>query len=517
MNDLKPFEVAREALKQLTARKLPPTPANYQLVYNEIAGLANVSSFPGDVLKDIAKAMPAKTPGQEKQRALLEYSIERQNWDGIKRSLIAYGSFTPAPSSESSAGSAAGSSISIAEDVIAPALTNDFLAQIGKLLHYMQPALGNDDDRFTAQTEELIQILSQPEVNVLAAKQALFNYSHKLSFAAEDQFEIKNSLLKLLKLVFENIALLSLDEKWLSGQMNSLIEAASPPLTLRRLGDVENRFRDVIEKQKEVKEKAIAARQEIQDMLASFLAKLSEMATSSGNYQTKLEESSKRIGEAKSIEELSPVIKEITDATKGMSRQTLANKDELSSMREKVGKTEAEIVKLHKELDRVSAQARHDPLTGALNRKGLEEVVDREISIFKRKGNSLSVALLDIDDFKKFNDKLGHDTGDAALSHLAKVARESMRPQDTLARYGGEEFVILMPDTELTQGVEAMTRLQRELTKKFFLAGNEKLLITFSAGVAQLEKGESGKDAIKRADQAMYLAKRAGKNRVLSA
>ena len=92
-----------------------------------------------------------------------------------------------------------------------------------------------------------------------------------------------------------------------------------------------------------------------------------------------------------------------------------------------------------------------------------------------------------------------------------------MRPQDTLARYGGEEFVLLLPDTLLDNGIEAMTRLQRELTRRFFLAGTEKMLITFSAGVAQLGSNESGQEAIRRADQAMYLAKRAGKNRVLGA
>ncbi len=92
-----------------------------------------------------------------------------------------------------------------------------------------------------------------------------------------------------------------------------------------------------------------------------------------------------------------------------------------------------------------------------------------------------------------------------------------MRPQDTLARYGGEEFVILLPDTPLENGIEAMTRLQRELTKRFFLAGTEKILITFSAGVAQVAEGESAPDAMKRADQGMYLAKRSGKNRVVGA
>lgn len=95
--------------------------------------------------------------------------------------------------------------------------------------------------------------------------------------------------------------------------------------------------------------------------------------------------------------------------------------------------------------------------------------------------------------------------------HLASVARELMRSQDSLARYRGEEFVVLLPDTALDAGVEAMTRLQRELSKRFFMAGTEKVLITFSAGVAQLGEQEGAAEAIGRADQAMYLAKRAGK------
>jgi diguanylate cyclase len=200
-----------------------------------------------------------------------------------------------------------------------------------------------------------------------------------------------------------------------------------------------------------------------------------------------------------------------------MASQSKTSGEELQAMRDRALQTDAELVKLHQELDRVSTQARHDPLTGALNRKGLEEAVEREISSVRRKDTPLCMALLDIDNFKKLNDTMGHAAGDSALAHLAQVARESMRPQDTLARYGGEEFVILLPDTPLDKGIEAMTRLQRELTKKFFLSGTEKVLITFSAGVAQLASDETGSDAIRRADKAMYLAKRAGKNRVLGA
>jgi len=100
---------------------------------------------------------------------------------------------------------------------------------------------------------------------------------------------------------------------------------------------------------------------------------------------------------------------------------------------------------------------------------------------------------------------------------LAQVTREVMRPQDLLARYGGEEFVLLLPDTNVESGVAAMTRLQRELTTRFFLQGSEKILITFSAGVAQLHDSETSMDALQRADKSMYLAKRSGKNRVMAA
>lgn len=519
MSDKKPFEIARETLKQLTARKLAPTPLNYQSIYNEIAGIPQVPHFPMDQLRDIARTLPTKTPGQQKQRGLLEYAIDRMNWDGVKAALVAYGGFVPAGSSDAqSSASAPLSAMGSAEvPISAPALTAEFMGQVGRLIEYVQPALGADDERFKEQTSALLAALKDPLSDAVGLKQMLVNYSHRLSFVAEDQAEIRNALLKLLQLVFENVADLSPEEQWLTGQMDALMTAASPPLTLRRLDDVERRLKDVIFKQKEAKERTVVAHNEMRDMLGAFIERLSQMTESTGTFHDELEMSARLIEQAKSITEIAPVLKEVVGATSRMATDSLAVRDELSAMRVHATQTEAELAKLHQELDRVSSEARHDSLTGALNRKGLDEAIERELSTVRRKETPLSVALLDIDNFKKLNDSLGHAMGDNALNHLATVARECMRPQDTLARFGGEEFVVLLPDTPLDKGVEAMTRLQRELTKRFFLAGTEKILITFSAGVAQLEDGESGTEAIRRADQAMYLAKRAGKNRVLGA
>lgn len=517
MSEKKPFEIARETLKQLTVRKLPPTPINYQTLYNEIAGIPQALLFPADALRDIAKALPAKTPGQQKQRSLMEYAIDRLNWEGVKTALVAYGGFVPMTDSSPGGSPVAALAGTPVNGAGAPALTAEFLAQIGRLIEHAQPALGTDDPRFAEQTDSLLKALREPGADVACVKLMLANYSHRLSFAAEDQAEIKKTLLNLLHMVFENIGELSLEEQWMKGQMDALMTASTPPLSLRRLDDVASRLKDVIFKQKDAKERALLAQEEMRQMLATFIDRLSDMARSTGSFHEKLEENARQIEQAKTMAEIAPVLKEVVGATRHLAHQSQSTSDELQAMRERASHTDAELTKLHQELDRVSTQARHDTLTGALNRKGLDEALDRELSSVRRKESPLCMALLDIDNFKKLNDTLGHATGDAALTHLATVARECMRPQDTLARYGGEEFVILLPDTPLDKGIEAMTRLQRELTKKFFLSGTEKVLVTFSAGVAQLVANESGADAIKRADQAMYLAKRAGKNRVLGA
>jgi diguanylate cyclase len=528
MTEKKTFEVARETLKQLTVRKLAPTPLNYQRIYCELAGLPIEPPFPAERLRDIAQALPTKTPGQQKQRGLLESSINKLNWDGVKTALMAYGGFTPSgntnfsPFPDSSPAPLAREPL-VREpflapgSVTAPALTTEFFGQIARLIEYVMPALGSDDDRFQEQTNSLVKALRNPESDAVALKQLIANYGHRMSFVAEDQAEIRLVLLKLLHLIIKNIGELSSDDSWLKGQVDALMTVCVPPITLRRLDEVEVRLKDVIHKQTEAKSRIVLAQKDMREMLAAFIDRLASMTESTSSFHAQMEKSARLIEQAHSITEIAPLLKEVVGATRNIAQDTQAARDTLQGMQKRVAATEAEISKLHQELDRVSSQARHDPLTGALNRQGLEEAVTREVSKFKRMDSPLCVALLDIDNFKRINDTHGHEVGDTALTHLAVVAREVMRPQDSLARYGGEEFVILLPDTVLDKGIEAMTRLQRELTKRIFMTGTDKVLITFSAGVAQLAPGESGAEAIKRADQGMYLAKRAGKNRVLGA
>lgn len=495
--------IARESLKLLSERKLAPTPANYQACYNEIAGLPNVAGFPEAPLRQISQALIAGNPGQLAQLASLDSAITKRSWQEVQAAILGF------------ANSAKLGPPEIGKD--APVLTNGFMTSFASTLENGMSFLVVDDTNFSARLADLLAALRSQTLDIADIEVKLADFSRRLSIASEDQSEIKAMLLKLLNLVLENIGVLSLDDSWLKGQIDELLLAVAPPLTLRRLDDAERRIKEVMSKQSEAKSRSIEAQQELRAMLATFIERLSLMNLSSDVFQNKIEASARKIERVKSIEEMAPLLKEVIEATRTMAEDAKSAHDKLETMQEKVLAIEAELVKLHLELDHASTQARHDPLTDVLNRKGLTEAMAREIASMRRKDTPLSIALLDIDNFKKLNDHLGHEKGDQALQHLVKVARQCMRPVDSLARYGGEEFVILMPDTLLDKGIQAMTRLQRALTKEFFLADGDNVLITFSAGVAQMTAGESGAAAIKRADQAMYLAKRAGKNRVLGA
>ncbi|MEN9866555.1 MAG: hypothetical protein RL748_2145, partial [Pseudomonadota bacterium] len=197
--------------------------------------------------------------------------------------------------------------------------------------------------------------------------------------------------------------------------------------------------------------------------------------------------------------------------------EALRSRDNMVSARQEVDEAESRIHALEAKLQHMSELVREDQLTGSLNRRGLDDVFERETARADRRGTPLCVALLDLDDFKRLNDTLGHQAGDGALKHLVKVVKDTLRSMDVIARFGGEEFVIMLPETTLEAATATMTRLQRELTRHFFMHDNEKVLITFSAGVALRRENEDQASLVGRADKAMYEAKRSGKNRVVVA
>jgi len=168
------------------------------------------------------------------------------------------------------------------------------------------------------------------------------------------------------------------------------------------------------------------------------------------------------------------------------------------------------VTELQREL---AEQARTDSLTGALNRRAIEEAALREMSRSIRQGYMLSTIVLDIDNFKHLNDTRGHAVGDRALQALVSQIKTMMRSQDLLARTGGDEFTILLPDTAVSTGIEAAERVCKSIEDLEISLESGPIKFTVSAGVAQLDPAQGGWEGMmRRADEAMYQAKRNGRN-----
>jgi len=154
-----------------------------------------------------------------------------------------------------------------------------------------------------------------------------------------------------------------------------------------------------------------------------------------------------------------------------------------------------------------------DPLTGLVNRTRFFDLATTEIKRTQRYGRPLAVIMLDIDFFKRINDTYGHETGDAALKRFADLCRTVVREQDITGRLGGEEFAILLPESDPPSALALADRLRATVAGQ--LLENNTMAMTISAGVSEVLPGETAVDAaLSRADQALYAAKRSGRNRV---
>lgn len=399
------------------------------------------------------------------------------------------------------------------------AAVSELVGQLRELLaQSLESTLGAQPE-MTAEIQTLVQqVREAAEYDQISrlAKQ-LRQFWIKLELRGGDKAKIQEGLLRLLRLLAENVGELVADDKWLHGQVATLQAIIAQPLDRRAIADAERNLRDAIIKQSMLNKSLTDAKVTLKSLMTTFIDRLGELTESTGEYHAKIEGYSQKIGRTDNLTELSHILDDIMHDTRVIQASALRSHEELVSARKKVDEAEDRIRRLEQELDQVSELMHEDQLTGALNRRGLDEVLDREVKRADRQHGPISVALLDIDNFKQLNDTFGHLAGDHALVHLTGVIKEALRPTDAVARYGGEEFLVILSNTALEEAMATITRLQRELTKKFFLHNNERMLITFSAGVALRSNEEDAESLIGRADKAMYFAKQTGKNRVVAA
>jgi len=340
---------------------------------------------------------------------------------------------------------------------------------------------------------------------------------YQITLKGDDTSEQLQLLLSLFKLLLENVSSLLDDDNWLRGQVIVIKDLITGEIDHRALLEATKGLKEVIYKQGMLKDSIAQNKVSVKQLMNLFVDRLSVFAHTTGEYHDKITSYSSKITHETSPEEINLVIDNILADTLHVQDQAKQSYDMMLSAQKEVSEAEARVAELEKKLAEMSDQVQKDQLTGSLNRRGLDELLEREGSRADRRKTPLSFGMLDIDNFKKINDTYGHTTGDGALIHLVSIIKKTLRSMDVVARYGGEEFAIIMPETSLKDAADTMMRVQRELTKHFFMAGEERVLITFSAGVAERHPTEDQQTLIIRADKAMYKAKASGKNRVITA
>ncbi|MDR3429083.1 diguanylate cyclase domain-containing protein [Silvimonas sp.] len=588
--NINPTDVARETLKQLSIRRISPTPDHYEEIFHSIAGTPEEERLNplARVLEEKLAQLPRQSPEllrnlDQFRRAIRAGDWERapelifkcvdlqggqaqltRSWadllrefmrqwelrnpayptsrkqDSLEKVLINFGADPAALNekldglvrswTETSGGSI--DSVDPVEEVLPagaiapimevaennPRLANweewrEALAQAldlglaARLTHH--PDLAIDASSLAREVEG---VLTENDLRKFVPRLKKFWIRLELTNGQEER--LCDGLLNLLRLLTDNIGEIIVDEEWVHGQIAVVQNIMSQPLDMRLIYDAEAGLKEVIYKQSVLKQGLREAQTSLKSVLTSFIDRLGTIADSTDQYHTRINRYSDQIERSNNLADLKDVLDNLTQDTRSMKLDVVRTRDELLESRAEADAAQARIQQLENELRSVSEKVREDQLTGALNRRGLEESIVIEAARAQRHGSPLALVLLDLDDFKRLNDSRGHSAGDKALIHLVAVVKSLLRPTDRIARYGGEEFVLLLPETSLTEGSAAMLRLQRELTRRFFLHNNEKILITFSAGVTLLQPGEPGNWAIDRADAAMYRAKKAGKNRV---
>jgi len=518
-----PADIAREAIRQLASRRLPPTPENFRQAYADVSGedILPDAHWP-EVLRPLIKQSDARPSGltQSRKREMLERVMINFGNDSrqLREKLAALArtwSEGVIADMAVDAGRAGSDIVSGGQGAAgAPGGCQPLMRALADNLGLLADACEPRWPDLARRAAELSRAIGGAPGLEAVHYETWSSLWRELLGHVGDDHDLSAGLKRLMGLLFLNIGELVGDEAWLSGQFAAMENLMAGDLQPEALLQAERGLRELAFKQGVLKGSLDEARSRLKTLITTFIDRVGEMSQSADGYQVRIGEYSEKIGQARDIAELGDLMGGLTADVGGLRDALRQNHGELLAARGQAEQAEQRIRALEQELAQVSSLVREDQLTGALNRRGMDEAFSRELARADRLGEPLSIGLLDIDHFKKLNDGLGHQAGDQALRHLARVTRDLLRPTDTLARYGGEEFLILLPNTDITGAERILQRIQRELTRQFFMHDNERVLITFSAGVAQRRDGEPEASLLARADQAMYAAKSHGRNRV---
>ena len=564
--------LAKAALKRLAQDRAEPTPENYRRAYEleagvppEAAGKAEAppSASPpsalvandeawSDILERVVKQLDRSTklwtPARKKDSLQRIFSGSRQNphrlqqrlqqllssWEnnreedgggGPGTDLAGLVASQPAPLDaleplESTRGEAGLPTLSLDAPTV-PSVTDAtdvWPAAVDALTRTAQAALPAAEARAQEASLDLQHAVRDVKAAAHAqALEALTTACEQAQHVIEHRNHLMQQVIGLCASLTDGLVDLAEEEAWVQGQTLAMREQIQSGLNARGVRRIQLLLESTRQRQAELREQRHQARQALKDMIHQMLSEIAELGTHTGRFQDHLGRYAQTIGQAESLESLAGVVREMVEESRAVHSLVSQTRERLQSEHAKATELGDKVKALEDEIRRLSEEVSTDPLTQVANRRGLMRVFDQEQSRMSRDGGSLAVGLLDIDNFKKLNDTLGHQTGDEALKFLSQLVQRSLRPRDTLARYGGEEFVVLLPDTPVEEAQSVLTRLQRELSAELFMHEDKQTFVTFSAGVTPYRPGETLDAALDRADEALYQAKRTGKNRTCMA
>jgi diguanylate cyclase len=304
------------------------------------------------------------------------------------------------------------------------------------------------------------------------------------------------------------------DDSWARGQAEAMNNTLTQGLSGRGVRTVSELLSGTRERQRALRDERSRARDALKGLIQRMLAELGELGQHTDRFQTSVGRYAEAIEQADSLQSLAGTVREMVEESRSVQGLVAQTQARLTLEHDKASALTQRVEELESELRRLSNEVHTDQLTQVANRRGLIQAFRLEQAKAERETTMrIALALLDIDNFKKLNDSLGHHAGDIALKSLAERTQASLRPGDMVARYGGEEFVLMLPDTPLDEAQAVLVRLQRSLSAALFNHEGKDVFVTFSAGVTLYRSGETLESALDRADVALYEAKHTGKNR----
>ncbi|MFG6487364.1 diguanylate cyclase domain-containing protein [Roseateles sp. BYS78W] len=303
------------------------------------------------------------------------------------------------------------------------------------------------------------------------------------------------------------------DDSWARGQAEAMNQTLSQGLSGRGVRTVAELLSGTRERQRALRDERSKARDALKGLIQRMLSELGELGQHTDRFQNSVGRYADAIEQADSLESLAGTVREMVEESRSVQGLVAQTQQRLTLEHDRAAALTQRVDELEGELRRLSNEVHTDQLTQVANRRGLIQAFGIEQAKSERESTRVALALLDIDNFKKLNDSLGHHAGDIALKSLAERTQASLRPGDMVARYGGEEFVLMLPNTPLDEAQQVLVRLQRSLSSALFNHEGKDVFVTFSAGVTLYRPGETLEAALDRADVALYEAKHTGKNR----